>query len=62
MRNEGDLPAITRFVLPALALCGSLFMIYAAIYAHGMAVVAYLAIFAVVMCAGAFFARGTHRP
>lgn len=62
MRNEGDLPVLTRFVLPALAMCGSLFMIYAAVYAHGMAVVAYLAIFAVVMCAGAFFARGAHRP
>ena len=62
MRNEGDLPVLTRFVLPALALCGSLFMIYAACYAHGMAVVAYLAIFAVVMLAGAFFANGAvHR-
>jgi APA family basic amino acid/polyamine antiporter len=61
MRNEGDLPVLTRFVLPALALCGSLFMIYAACYAHGMAVVAYLAIFAVVMLVGVFFARGASR-
>jgi APA family basic amino acid/polyamine antiporter len=61
MRNEGDLPALTRFVLPALALCGSLFMIYAAIYAHGMAVVAYLAIFAVVMLAGGVLAKSRSR-
>lgn len=61
MRNEGDLPMLTRFVLPALALCGSLFMIYAACYAHGMAVVAYLAIFAVVMLAGAVLAKSRAR-
>ncbi|WP_028578521.1 APC family permease [Desulfomicrobium escambiense] len=61
MRNEGDLPVLTRFVLPALALCGSLFMIYAACYAHGMAVVAYLAIFAVVMLAGAVLAKSRAR-
>ncbi len=61
MRNEGDLPVLTRFVLPSLALCGSLFMIYAAIYAHGMAVVAYLSIFAVVMLAGALLAKSRTR-
>jgi len=57
MRKEAGLPAFKRFVMPALALCGSLFMIVAACYAHGMAVVAYLIIFAVVMAAGGFFAR-----
>lgn len=61
MRNEGDLPVLTRFVLPALALCGSLFMIYAACYAHGMAVVAYLSIFAVVMLAGVVLAKSKVR-
>jgi len=61
MRNEGDLPVLTRFVLPALALCGSLFMIYAACYAHGMAVVAYLSIFAVVMLAGVMLAKSRAR-
>ena len=61
MRNEGDLPVLTRFVLPALALCGSLFMIYAACYAHGMAVVAYLSIFAVVMLAGFVLAKSRAR-
>lgn len=61
MRNEGGLPVLTRFVLPALALCGSLFMIYAACYAHGMAVVAYLSIFAVVMLAGVVLAKSKVR-
>jgi APA family basic amino acid/polyamine antiporter len=61
MKKEADLPAFKRFVMPALALCGSMFMIYAACYAHGMAVVAYLIIFAVVMAAGAFFARNSAR-
>ena len=56
MKKETDLPAFKRFVMPALALCGSMFMIYAACYAHGMAVVAYLIIFAVVMAGGFFFA------
>ena len=59
MSREKDLPVLTRFILPALALGGSLFMIYAACYAHGMAVVAYLIIFAAVMAAGAFFARNS---
>ncbi len=62
MRKEADLSGFKRFVMPSLALCGSLFMIYAACYAHGMAVVAYLIIFAVVMLAGVLFAKGSsHR-
>jgi len=61
MKKEADLPVLTRFVLPTLALCGSLFMIYAACYAHGMAVVAYLIIFAVIMVAGAVLARSPQR-
>jgi APA family basic amino acid/polyamine antiporter len=61
LKKEADLPVLTRFVLPTLALCGSLFMIYAACYAHGMAVVAYLIIFAVIMAAGAVLARSPQR-
>ena len=34
-----------RFLLPALAICGSLFMIYAAVAAHGVQVFAYLIVF-----------------
>jgi APA family basic amino acid/polyamine antiporter len=61
MKKEADLPVFKRFVMPTLALCGSLFMIYAACYAHGMAVVAYLIIFAVVMAAGTVFAGKASR-
>lgn len=41
-----------RFVLPIIALCGSLFTIYAAIVSHKMGVVYYLIVFAVFMLAG----------
>lgn len=57
MKKETDLGAFKRFVLPALALAGSLFMVIAAIYAHGMAVFYYLIVFAVIMIIGAFFSK-----
>lgn len=41
-----------RFILPAVALCGSLFTIYAAIVSHKMGVVYYLIVFAAFMLAG----------
>jgi len=58
MKKEKDLPAFKRFVAPALSILGSAFMIVAAVFAHRLAVVAYLAIFSAVMGVGAFFARG----
>ena len=53
MKKEKDFPTFKRFVAPALALCGSLFMIVAACFSHRMAVVYYLIVFAVVMIWGA---------
>lgn len=41
-----------RFLIPALAICGSLFMIYAAFAAHGTQVFAYLILFAVFEAVG----------
>ena len=41
-----------RFILPALATCGSLFTVYAAIISHKMGVVYYLIVFALFMIAG----------
>jgi len=41
-----------RFVLPILAICGSLFTIYAAIDSHKMGVVYYLIVFAAFMLVG----------
>lgn len=66
MRKSTDLGKFKRFVIPSLALIGSVFMIGAAIYAHGIEpylkakengvfvfpVLFYLIVFAVVMLAG----------
>ncbi|MEG0597886.1 MAG: APC family permease [Oscillospiraceae bacterium] len=42
-------------VMPILATCGCLFMVFAACMAHGIAVLFYLVIFAVIMVAGNLF-------
>lgn len=52
MRKEKDLPLLQRFILPSLALCGSLFMVLACVLAHKMACVWYLIVFAVIMVIG----------
>lgn len=52
MKKEKDLGIFKRFIAPALAVCACIFMIIAAWYAHGMAVVYYLIVFAVIMVAG----------
>ena len=71
MKKAKDVNPFKRFVLPALAVIGSLFMTFAAIYSHGIApyqaaaaegrfacpVLFYLIIFAVIMVAGLFFGK-----
>ncbi len=67
MRKEKELPALKRFVLPALGVIGSAFMVFAALYSHGYApyiaakeagqgftcpVLFYLIVFAVIMAVG----------
>ena len=52
MRKEKDLGIGKRFVLPILAMCGSVFMVIASIFSHRMGVVWYLIVFAVVMAIG----------
>jgi APA family basic amino acid/polyamine antiporter len=54
IKKETDLSPFRRFVMPVLALCGCLFMIVAACFAHGKAVAWYLLVFAVVMVIGVF--------
>ena len=44
-----------RFVIPALAIIGSLFMVYACIVGHGLANLWYLIVFAVIMFIGYLF-------
>ncbi len=53
IRKEKDRPILHRFVMPILALCGSVFMVIACIFSHGIACVWYLIVFAVIMGIGA---------
>ena len=52
MRKESDQSALRRFVLPMLALLGSVFMVYACIAGHGMACFWYMIVFVVIMIIG----------
>jgi len=57
IRKEKDQTTIRRFVLPVLAMCGSVFMIIASIFSHGMGCFWYLIVFAVVMLIGFLFEK-----
>ena len=57
MRKEKDQPVLRRFVLPSLALCGSVFMVTACALSHRMGCVWYLIVFAVIMAIGALVDR-----
>ena len=52
MRKEKDQNVLRRFILPGLALCGSVFMVIASVFSHGMGCVWYLIVFAVIMTVG----------
>ena len=60
IRMEKDQPALKRFVLPILAICGSVFMVVACIFSHKWGCLWYLIVFAVVMAAG-YFADGSRK-
>ena len=71
MVKEKDLGVFKRFILPVVSIFACAFMVFAAVYAHGITpyqaaaadgkfsfpVLFYLILFAVVMVAGAFFYR-----
>ncbi|MEA1959768.1 MAG: amino acid permease [Bacillota bacterium] len=57
MIKETDLSAFKRFIMPTLAIFGSIFMMVAACFSHRMAVVAYLIVFFIVMIIGAFYSK-----
>ena len=57
MVKERELRPFKRFVMPLLSLLSCVFMIVAAIFAHGMGVVWYLAVFAVFMLLATPFYR-----
>ena len=53
MRKEKDQNVVRRFVLPTLALCGSVFMVVASVFSHGWGCFWYLIVFGVIMGVGA---------
>ncbi|QAT50262.1 APC family permease [Caproiciproducens sp. NJN-50] len=55
MIKEKDLNAFKRIVMPLLAILGCIFMMVAACIAHGVSVVYYLIVFAVILIVGALF-------
>lgn len=57
IRKEKDLAPVKRFVAFPLAMVGSLFMIVAAVFAHGVNVAWYLLVFCVFMAAGWLFRK-----
>ncbi|MBR5523877.1 MAG: amino acid permease [Clostridia bacterium] len=52
MRKEKEQPLLRRFILPLLALCGSIFMVVASVFSHGWGCLWYLVVFAVFMVIG----------
>lgn len=72
MKKATDLNGVRRFLMPALGLCGSVFMVFAAIYAHGVQpylaakengtfacpIVFYLIVFVIVLIWGLSLYRG----
>lgn len=66
MRKEKELSTMRRFVVPLLAVISSVFMVIAAVWAHGinistnileMPIFYYLIVFAAVMVLGSFFSK-----
>ena len=57
MRKEKDQPVLRRFVMPILALIGSLFMVVACIVSHGIGCLWYLIVFMVIMTIGVLLNR-----
>ena len=58
IRKEKDQNALRRFVMPSLALCGSVFMIIASVFSHGWGCFWYLIVFGLIMAAGGIANKG----
>ena len=52
LAEEKEQNVLRRFVLPILALCGSVFMVVACIFSHGIGCFWYMIVFAVIMFIG----------
>lgn len=75
MKKEKDMGVFKRFVLPLISIIACLFMVFAAVYAHGITpyltakangtfsfpVLFYLIVFVVVMILGAIFKKPTNK-
>ncbi|MBR5129145.1 MAG: hypothetical protein IKU67_03725, partial [Firmicutes bacterium] len=71
MKKATDVSTVKRYVIPCLALVGSVFMVFAAVYAHGITpymaakaaggfafpVLFYLIVFIVIELIGAYFLK-----
>ena len=57
MKKEKELSFVKRFAVPFGAVCGSLYMILAAVLAHGFSCVWYLIVFLIIMFIGMAFLR-----
>ncbi len=60
IKKEKDLNFLKRFIAPILAICGCLFMMVAACFAHKIAVVWYLITFVVIMLLGVSFSKAKY--
>ena len=61
IRKEKDQNLLCRFILPILAICGSVFMILASIFSHRMGCVWYLIVFSAMMCIGGLVDRSKRK-
>ena len=61
MRKEKDQNLLRRFIMPGLALCGSVFMVVACVLSHGMACFWYMIVFVVVMVIGGVLNRSNKK-
>ena len=52
MRKEKEQSLVRRFIMPSLALCGSVFMVIACVFSHRWGCLWYLIVFAVIMIIG----------
>lgn len=62
MKKERDLSTFKRYTMPVLSLLGCVFMVIAACFAHRMAAVYYLIIFAVIMLIGVGYRNKETNP
>ena len=61
IRKEKEQSPMRRFVLPILAMCGSVFMVVACVFSHGWSCAWYLLVFAVIMLVGWWVDRANQK-